>query len=190
MIASALLWLRANALLVKLGAGLALLVALVGWHAHTVHLARQAGIEQESTRRDAIDASNTLAANRALLALNERMKAAQVKLAKVQEDLQKLQQENDREKAISSDRQRRLLAGDERMSVLTRARAASNPAQAGPPAGAPAAAVDPATGVVYDLDPAVAAGLEGIRARHNDAVNRLGACVTAYDSVKAAADAP
>jgi hypothetical protein len=188
-VTAALLWLRANALLLKLGAGLALLVALVAWHAHTVQLARQAGTEQESTRRDAIDVQNTLAANRALLAANARLRVAQADLAAAQLDLQKLQQENDREKSISSDRQRRLLAGAERMSVLTRARP-SNPAQTGSAAGAAASTVDPGTGVVYDLDPAVAAGLEGIRARHNDAVNRLNACVTDYDQVKAAADAP
>lgn len=188
MIVSTLLWLRANTLLVKLGAGLALLVALAGWHAHTVHLAHKAGVQQESTRRDTIDARNTIAAGRALLVLNERVHAAQAALAIAQLDLQKLQQENDREKLVSSQRQADLLAGRERLSVLTRAAGASNPAQSGSPTGAAAATVDPRAGVTIDLDPAVAAGLEGIRARHNDAVNRLDACVKAYDAVKKAAE--
>jgi hypothetical protein len=173
----------------KIGTALVLAAALVAGAASYHHHVFAQGEAHDKARSDAVIAANTLAVTKELLAINGRVRVAQAELAKAQEDLQRLQQENDREKAISSDRQRRLLAGDERMSVLTRARP-SDPAQAGPAAGAAASTVDPGAGVVYDLDPAVAAGLEGIRAGHNDAVNRLGACILAYDKVKTAADAP
>jgi hypothetical protein len=172
----------------KIGAALALCGLLTLFGTATYHHVLAEGVKQESVRRDAIDAANTIAANRALMALNERLRSAQAALTAAQSDLQRLQQENDRGKAISSDLQRRLLAGNERLSVLVKA-GSCHPDPAGSPASSTAAAVDTGTGLVYDLDPAVAAGLEGIRAGHNDAVNRLAACVKAYEAVKTAADA-
>jgi hypothetical protein len=174
---------------IKIGAAVALLAALAGWHFHAVHAAADARGAQVTAQRDAIDAKNTARAEAELLAENERTRKAQADLAIVQEDLQKLSLENNREKLVSSQRQSDLLAGRERMRILTTGPAACNPTQAGPAPGAGPADVDPGAGLVVDLDPTVAAGLEGIRAQHNEAVRRLSACIREYDGVKAAADA-
>lgn len=172
----------------KAGAAVALLAALYGYHVFAVNAAHTAGVSYESSRRDMIELGNTARAQAELLAANERTRKAQADLAIVQEDLQKLSMENNREKLVSSQRQSDLLAGRERMRVLTTGPTACNPAQAGQAPGAGAADVDPGAGVVVDLDPTVAAGLEGIRAQHNEAVRRLVGCIVAYDGVKAAAD--
>ncbi|MES2352118.1 MAG: hypothetical protein V4641_31510 [Pseudomonadota bacterium] len=169
----------------KIGAALALVGALYGWHAYSVSAAHAAGVKVEKDRRDGIDAINSARAKDELAVANGKVLVATQKLASTQADLQKLQTENDHEKAISSQRQSDLLAGRERLRILTTAR---NPAQAGPPAGAGAATVDQGAGAYADIDPGVAAGLDGIRERHNEAVRRLTACVAAYDAVKAAAD--
>lgn len=174
---------------IKIGAAAALLAALVGWHYHGVHVAHDVGVLQEAARRDEIDAKNTARAQAELLVLNELLRKAQADLATAQDELQKLSQENSHEKLVSALRQSDLLAGRERMSVRTASAPACNPAQAGPAAGTGPADVDPGAGLVVDLDPAVAAGLEGIREQHNEAVRRLASCIMAYDAVKAAADA-
>lgn len=174
---------------IKVGAAVALLAAMAGWHFHAVHAAADARGAQVAAQRDAIDVKNTARAQAELLAANDHTRKAQADLAIAQEDLQKLSMENNREKLVSSQRQSDLLAGRERLRVLTTRPAACDPAQAGPAPGAGAADVDPGAGLVVDLDPAVAAGLEGIRERHNEAVRRLAGCIVEYDAVKAAADA-
>lgn len=173
---------------IKVGAAVALVGALFGYHVFAVNSAHKEGIAYESSRRDMIDLGNTARAQAELLAANERTRRAQADLAITQEDLQKLSLENNREKLVSSQRKSDLLAGRERLRVLTASPAARDPAQAGPAPGAGAADVDPGTGLVVDLDPAVAAGLEGIREQHNEAVRRLAGCIVEYDAVKAAAD--
>jgi len=50
--------------------------------------------------------------------------------------------------------------------------------------------MDTGASVEADLDPRTAGWLEGVRERHNEAVNRLNACVEAYGAVKKAADTP
>jgi hypothetical protein len=171
----------------KIGAALALAAAMVAGAASYHHHVFAQGEAHDKARSDAVMAANTLAATKELLSINGRMRKVQADLADAQTALQKLQQENDNEKAISSQRQSDLLAGRERMRILTRAR---NPVEAGSPAGSAAAAVDQGAGVVADLDGGVAAGLDRIRERHNEAVRRLAACVVAYDAVKTAADTP
>lgn len=175
----------------KLGVVAVLLAALAVFHVHTVSSAHHAGVVQESERRDAIDARNTALANGALLVANGRVRSLQAQLAAAEIDRQKLQQENDHEKAISSQRAADIAAGRQRERVLVRtsATASCNPAQAGPPGGAGSGFVDPGASVEVDLDPGVGGWLEGIRGRHNDAVQRLDACIKAYGEVKAAVDA-
>lgn len=172
--------------LYKVGAA-ALLVAMAGlWHVHAVESAASAATTAEDARHQVIDAANTARAKAKLAASNDEVRKAQVALAAARADLAKLQTENDHEKLVSSQRQSDLLAGRERLRILTTA--ARHPDQAGPPAGAGAATLDQGTGAYADIDPGVAAGLDGIRERHNEAVRRLTACVAAYDAVKAAAD--
>lgn len=169
----------------KIGAAALLVAAVTGWHMHAVSAAHTAGVQQESTRRDGVDAINSARAKDELAAMNEKVLDATRQIIDTQARLQKLQTENDHEKAISSQRQSDLLAGRERLRILTTAR---HPDQAGAPASTAAATVDQGTGALADIDPGVAAGLDGIRERHNEAVRRLVACVAAYDAVKAAAD--
>jgi hypothetical protein len=171
----------------KIGAALALVAALVGWHVHSVSAARADGVKVESARRDGIDAINSARAKDELAVANGKVLAATIKLADVQADLQKLQTENDHEKLISSQRQSDLLAGRERLRILTTT--ARHPGQAGPPAGAAATAMDSGTGDLAYIAPAVASGLERIREQHNEAVRRLAGCIAAYDGVRDASQA-
>lgn len=171
----------------KIGAALALVAALVGWHVHSVSAARADGVKTESTRRDGIDAINSALAKDKLAAANAKVLAATIALGAVQADLQKLQTEHDHEKLISSQRQSDLLAGRERMRIKTAG--ACHPAAAGAPAGATTAAVDQAAGDFADIAPAVASGLERIREQHNEAVRRLAGCIAAYDGVRDASQA-
>lgn len=170
----------------KAGAVLALVGALYGWHAYSVSAAHAAGVKVEKDRRDGIDAINSARAKDELATMNQQVLDATKSLIGAQQKIQKLQTENDHEKLVSSQRQSDLLAGRERMRILTTA--ARNPAQAGAPASAAAANLDQGTSVVADIDPGVAAGLDGIRERHNEAVRRLTACIAAYDAVKDASD--
>ena len=166
----------------KIGAALALVAALGGWHVYAVSAARAGGVKMESERRDGIDAANTARANAALAAMNDKVLAATLKLSAAQADLQKLQTENDHEKLSSAQRQADLLAGRERMRIQTAG--ACHPAAAGAPAGTAAATVDQGTGDLADIAPGVASGLERFREQHNDAVRRLAGCIAAYDSVR------
>lgn len=168
-------------------AGAALLGLLVGGlqvrHYHDI----SQGEAKESARRDLMDAKNTAAAQSALLAENGKTRAAQATLAIVQADNQRLQQENDREKATSKQRNAALLAGTERMRIeLAGAR---NPAQTGSASGATTVTVDQGASFDADIAPAVAAGLDAIREAHNEAVRRLGACIKEYDALYNAVNA-
>ena len=173
-------------ILYKVGAG-AVLMCLMGiWHVSAVHSAASHATTAENERHIAIDAANSARANAELAALNGKVRQASADLLAAQANLQKLQSENDHEKSISTQYRADLLAGRQRLRILTAAR---DPAQAGTPASYGAAAVDQSAAVVADIDPRVAAGLESVRERQNDAVRRLQGCIAAYDSVKSAADA-
>lgn len=173
-------------ILYKVGA-VAVLVALVGiWHEAEVHSAARKATTAEDNRHIAIDAANTARATAELSSLNDKARKTNAALAQAIADLKKLQSDNDHEKLLSTQYRADLLAGRQRLRILTTAR---DPAQAGTPASPGAGNVDPQSPVVADIDPRVAAGLESIRGRHNDAVRRLQACIVAYDEVKAASDA-
>ena len=167
---------------IKIAAALALVGALVGYHHHVF----EQGVAQESARRDKIDAGNTIAAQAELATLNARVRTAQAELAVARDQNSKLLTENDHEKATSAGLQLDLAAGTQRMSILTRQRAAD---RAGPATGSTAGPADQGAGVIEDIAPAVAAGLERLRSEHNEAIDRLEACIFSYDTVKAAADA-
>lgn len=172
----------------RIGLVAVVLAGAAAWHAHAVSSAHHAGVVQESERRDAIDARNTAAANTALHEANEHVRALQATLADLQARLSHLSQENENAKIADARRHADLLAGRDRMRVDVQP-AARDLAQAGSAAGAAAAGVDPEPAAQYDLSPAAAAGLDAIRGEHNEAVRRLGACIEAYDKVKAAVDA-
>jgi len=172
----------------KWGAALALLISIplgAAWyHAHVYH----AGELAQKTVDDARDKRNSDAADAERIVLNDKVAAAQALLKVAQDDLVKLQKDYDDANAISKQRAADLAAGTIRERVLVRA--AKQPADPNEPvAGGPAAVLgDDASYETY-LDPGVASWLEGIRGERNAAVERLNACVSDYNAVKAAADA-
>lgn len=190
MIASLLLKYGIPAWAAELLIAVLALGASVAWYDHKLSEAHSAGVGEEAARNDAETARNTALAQSELLDANGRLREAQEQLAAAQADLQKLQQENNHEKAISNKRQRDLAVGVERERVLVHVTSACHPAQAGQAESASATPMDNGPGAEADLDPGVAGWLEGVRSRHNDAVDRLNACISAYRAVKRAADTP
>lgn len=146
------------------------------------HLISQ-GVELESGRRDAIDAENDRRARAALDEANAKVRNAQASLDVTIASLSKLQTELSHEQANSAALQSDLADGRRRLSVLTRARPAD---PAGQNKGAAAAVVDPGAAIVADLDGRVASDLEWARQTRNEAVERLDACIAAYDAVERA----
>ena len=140
-------------------------------------------VAQEKSRRDAIDAANTARANAELATLNGKLRVAQALLDQAIIDLNTKKQELQHEQDQSLDYQRRLAAGTDRMSVLVRERRI---AQAGSLAGSAIAGVDQDTYVVQDLAEQSAVAIERLRANENAAIDRLNACIVAYDAVEAA----
>lgn len=143
----------------------------------------QDGVQIEKERRDKIDAANTLKANTELAFLNGELRAKQAALDKALLDLNQKKTELQNEQAESADYQRRLAAGTERMSVLVRERRI---AQAGSSPSATIGGLDSDTYVIQDLSERAAIGIERLRANENAAIDRLNACITAYDAVEAA----
>lgn len=183
-------WLARLALptwLVELIGIAALLTGLVlgfQWYQH--HLIAQ-GVAQESARRDAIDRQRDAQAKAELAILNARVHDAQALLTAAQADVQRLENEVQHEKAVSSQRQADLLAGRERLRVLIRTAggdAAPGPAQAGT-AGAVDSAGSTATAT---LDGRVASDLEWARQTRNEAILAARACVEKYDALSQAVD--
>lgn len=168
----------------------ALVVAImVGSLTYRDHVYKS-GVSAESTRRDAIDARNSLAATQARDDLNARIRLLQGMLDVARDQVAKLKSEFDDANKISVQRSTDLLAGRAHDRVLVRTTCTAgqtDPAEQA--AGAGAGAVDQGTSIETDLDPRVASWLEGVRAEHNAAVERLGACIQSYDAVKAASDA-
>lgn len=156
--------------------------ALVWTHHHIYHQGEVAA----DARNAATNKANSDRADHERNFLNAKVALAQANLTKARAELAVLQGNYDNEKAISTQRQLDLLAGRERMRILTRQRPA-DPNR--PPTSGPAGPVDPGTAVTEDIDPGVSAWLEWFRAEHNAAVDRLNACIVKYDAVKAAADA-
>lgn len=164
----------------------AIMVGTLSYRDHVFN----AGIAAESTRRDAIDANNNLAAERARDALDARIRLLQGMLDDARARVAALKKDLDDETAISNQRRADLLAGAAHDRVLVHAACpTSQAATDGQAAGGAPAAVDSGSGIEVDLDPRVAGWLEGVRADHNAAVERLGACIQQYDAVKSAVDA-
>lgn len=143
----------------------------------------QDGVQIEKDRRDKIDAANTLKAKTELAFLNGELRAKQFALDKAILDLNQKKTELQNEQAESIAYQRRLAAGTERMSVLVRERRI---AQAGSAPSAAIGGLDSDTYVIQDLAGNVAAAIERVRANENAAIDRLEACIKAYDAVEAA----
>lgn len=178
-------WVADTAAIVLLAAGL---WAGFSWHDHTVF---DRGVAQERTRRDAIDARASAAAQAEKSRLDQQLAQTQAQLDAAIAAVAHLQSELDHEQAVSVDRQQRLLAGTERERVLIRAIAAPGAAgAAGPAAAAGPAGLDPGGAIAADLDGRAASDLEWVRQTRNDALKGLRACIASYDAVKAAADRP
>lgn len=150
----------------------------------------QQGVDFERVRRDGIDAEKTRVAKLETARLNGAVAGTQAALEMTLIELDRIKLELKNEKILSASRQSDLSAGRVRERVLVRTVSANRTAAAnGQAQGSAAGDLDPGSGVEVDLDPRVASWLEGVRADHNAAVKRLGACVASYDAVKAAADA-
>lgn len=156
--------------------------SLAGLHHHVYHQGEVAA----DARNAKVNKANSDRANAERDKLNKQIAAVQAELDAARATVAAIKKEMDDEKAVSTERQRRLVAGDERMRILTRQRPAG-PEQ--PPASGCAGGLDPQASVEADIDPAVAGWLEGFRLEHNEAIRRLDACILRYDAVKAAADA-
>jgi Skp family chaperone for outer membrane proteins len=171
----------------KIGGALALAGGLAAAGVAYHHHVYQQGVSAESVRRDVIEAANSKRADDERAALNKRIAAVQADLDKARTRVAELSRDYENEKAISAQRKRALAAGDERMQILARKRSAD---PHGPPSGAATGTVDSGSrSDTYDIDPAVAANLEQLRADHNGAIKALNACVEQYDALKSAADA-
>lgn len=168
-------WVAVTALCVLVAAG-----AL----AYRAHLIAQ-GVSLEAARRDAIDAENDRRARAELADANARTRNAQANLDGAMASLSKLKTDFANEQAKSAALQSDLADGRRRLSVLTRARAAD---PAGQSESASAAAVDQGAAVIADLDGRVASDLEWARQTRNEAVERLDACIAAYDAVERASN--
>lgn len=170
-----------NPIAVKALAAVALIAGLVigyiAWH----HYVFQQGVEQEKGRRDRIDAKNAALAQTVLAAANERVRLAQAKVAEVMQKLSDKQKELSDAKAVSSALQSDLLASRKRLSVLVTTR--SNGAAEQAP-GSATAGVDQGAEVTAELNPEVAAGLVELVSEGDQAIARLGACISAYEAVE------
>lgn len=151
-------------------------------HHHIYHQGELAADARNAT----VNKANSDRADAEQIRLNARIAAAQSNLDMARADLEKLSKELQDEQAVSTDRQRRLLAGDLRLRVLTRQRPADPNGQA---PGGPATDLDQGTEVVVDLASGPAAAIDQLRTEHNEAVRRLEGCILEFDAVKAAADA-
>lgn len=166
--------------------GLVLLAALAGAAAFEVHHIYHSG-ELAAEARDAIrEKANSDRADKELARLNDRVRVVQAALDGARAFVAQLQKEMTDEKAASDDLQRRLRAGDVRLSVLTRQRPAD---QAQSPGSTAVGRLDQEPAVESDLDQEVAANLVGLTSEGDQAIIRLAACIIRYDKVKAAADA-
>lgn len=161
---------------------LLLIASALAYRAHLI----DTGVSIEAARRDAIEAEEDRRAQAALMHANAQTAAVQQRLNAVMANLSTLQSELSHEQVNSAVLQSELGAGRRRLSVLTRARAS---APAGPDQCTAVAGVDPGAALAADLDARVASDLEWARQTRNEAIERLDACITAYDAVKAATSA-
>jgi len=165
-------------------AAYALLVTIVvtSAFAYRTHVFNS-GVAEERGRRDAIEIANSVKAEKELAVLNGKMLAAQSALDQAIADLNEKKVELQNEQNESLDYQRRLAAGTERMSALVRERRI---AQAGSAPSSTIGGVDSDSYVIQDLSEQSAIAIERVRANENAAIDRLNACIKAYDAVEAA----
>jgi len=171
----------------KIGGAVILCGVVVAGANHYKNSLIERGVAQESARRDLIDEKNRNTAQAALIALNKQILIAKNQLAEAQEQLSKLQTEAQSAQTESLIRESALRSGAERMRITVIQHNAT--AAAGPDGDSSITAVDTGTRVVEDLPPEIAGDLESLRRNENTAIDRLNACIVAYDAVKAAIEA-
>lgn len=171
-----------NPLLIKALAGIALVVLVIvaynKWSGHYF----DAGVKEESDRRDKIDLQKEMAANAALRVENAKTRAAERKLSEALATISNQQTELQHVKTDNQLMQSSLIARDKRLSVLL-ARPDNSAGQDHSPA---VAIVDQGTQATAELDGTVAANLVALVGAGDEAIVRLNACVDAYDSVATA----
>lgn len=155
--------------LYKLGA---LVVLVIGFLFYRQSLIND-GIKLESDRRDNV-------ANAELVKANELVKEKQSRINDLQGELSKLHSENENEKMESIKRESDLRAGNQRLRVQIAHRSGAT----GSCESSGTATVDQESETTQDLAPAVAGWLESFRRNENNAIDRLDACIKAYDEVR------
>lgn len=172
-------WIR-TALMWLFGAFL-VIVLVIGYARHQFNL----GVREEAARRDQIDDDNRQLFNAALARANLKVAVSQEIIDSNVRALQNLERNFDREKASSTTLQSRLASGADRMRVqIARADAGAARSFDGPGV----ADLGTGTGDFAYLSPRSGAWLERLRSEHNQAADRLDACIAAYDAVKLAND--
>lgn len=179
MIASLLLKYGIPMWMVKLVLAAALASGAVAYHHHVY----KQGEDAANARATAREKANSDLADAELKKINAKLAQKQIELTAAIADLARLQKENDDEKINSAALQSDLLAGRKRLSVLVRQRPA-DPTQ--PPDNSCPAQVDSGATVSADLAERPAAAIEWLRSTREEAINRLDACVAAYDSSRKA----
>lgn len=169
-----------------LGAAL-LFAAIAGAGLAYHHYVYAQGEAAADARAAAREKANSDRADAELKVINARLAEKQIELRAAIADLERLQKENDYEKSNSLALQSDLAAGRKRLSVLVRQR----PADPAKPSDS-AAVADVGIGATFsaDLSERSAASLEWLRSTREEAINRLDACVAAYEAVEKAADTP
>lgn len=173
---------------IKVASAVALLVAFIVGYVWWDHHVFQQGVTQEKNRRDAIDAKNTIAAQKALGEANEKVRLAQSGLSDAINKLQDKQTELQNAKSTAASFQSDLLSSRKRLSVLI-SNNKSSTNQIGSVDSASTVKLDTQSTITAYLDPTVAAGLVGIVSTGDQAITRLNGCIAAYDAVKSASDA-
>lgn len=162
-------------------AGLAAaLAAGAVWEYHRID---KAGYNRANGEWNAYEKAQTARVEAATAALNAKIAAKQTELNVALAKLAELKAQNETQKAVSAGLQRDLVAGNKRLSVLTRQQGT---ADAGQNQGGTAGTVDTGRPVTTYLDGTVAANLEWLRSTREDAINRLDACTAAYQAVETA----
>lgn len=146
------------------------------------------GVAKDKARSDAVIAAADHAAEVAVAGKNGQIRVLQAKLDATAVDNERIKGELDHEKTISTQRQLNLLAGRDRLRILTHP--AASPAVGNEPPGCVTpAGMGSTAGVVADIDGTAAAWIDGVRTERNAVILRLAACVAAYDSVRESVNA-
>ncbi|MBV8060526.1 MAG: hypothetical protein JO253_03245 [Alphaproteobacteria bacterium] len=159
--------------MVAAAAAIAIAAALEYRHALIVE-----GMKKDADQRDK-------AATSALLAADAKVLRAQGQITELQGKLSTLQTESQNAQSASLVQETALRAGTERLRAdfiahrTDEAAASTNPT---------ITIVGDGASITEDLAPEVAGNLESLRRNENTAIDRLNACILAYDKVKEQAD--